>query len=217
MTALPAILNPEPDDNEDVVSALETADIFWNKGDTDEALRWLKRAAETASDTGNDMRALAIARSVADLEGGRDARRAPRRSGAKNEPTSTAFIDGATSRALGAGGSIRRRSTEQPCLQRAAAERHHRCRQARLTSPRRRLPRQQCANPRPLRQHQARRCRSPPPDAGLRIEWLLSRRMRERPQHHPPARQLRAQLRPRTCPLVDLQPFPAFPRSLVTL
>ncbi len=68
MTALPAILNPEPGDNEDVVSALETADIFWTKGDTDEALRWLKRAAETASDAGNDMRALAIARSVADLK-----------------------------------------------------------------------------------------------------------------------------------------------------
>jgi len=68
MTALPAVLNPEPGDNEDVVSALETADIFWTKGDTDEALRWLKRAAETASDAGNDMRALAIARSAADLK-----------------------------------------------------------------------------------------------------------------------------------------------------
>ncbi len=68
MTALPAILNPEPSDNEDVVSALETADIFWTKGDTSEALRWLKRAADTASDAGDDMRALAIARSVADLK-----------------------------------------------------------------------------------------------------------------------------------------------------
>ena len=68
MTALPAVLNPEPGDNEDVVSALETADIFWTKGDTDEALRWLKRAAETASDAGNDMRALVIARSAADLK-----------------------------------------------------------------------------------------------------------------------------------------------------
>jgi hypothetical protein len=68
MTALPAIFNPEPGDNEDVASALETADIFWTKGDTEEALRWLKRAAETASDAGNDMRALAIARSVADLK-----------------------------------------------------------------------------------------------------------------------------------------------------
>jgi hypothetical protein len=70
MTAPPAIFHPEPDDNEDVVSALETADIFWAKGDADEALRWLKRAAETASDAGNDMRALAIARSAADLKSG---------------------------------------------------------------------------------------------------------------------------------------------------
>jgi hypothetical protein len=68
MTALPAIFNPSPSDNEDVVSALETADIFWAKGDTGEALRWLKRAADTASDAGDDMRALAIARSVADLK-----------------------------------------------------------------------------------------------------------------------------------------------------
>ena len=68
MTALPSIFAPKSDDNEDVVSALETADIFWTKGDTDEALRWLKRAAETSSDAGNDMRALAIARGAADLK-----------------------------------------------------------------------------------------------------------------------------------------------------
>jgi len=70
MTALPAIFTPKPDDNEDVVSALETADIFWTKGDAEEALRWLKRAAETSSDAGNDMRALALARGAADLKSG---------------------------------------------------------------------------------------------------------------------------------------------------
>ncbi len=80
MTALPAILNPVPEDNEDVVSALETADIFWTKGDTDEALRWLKRAAETASDAGNDMRALAIARSAADLKSAPTVAEGPRMS-----------------------------------------------------------------------------------------------------------------------------------------
>ncbi len=68
MNALPAHLSPEPTDSEDVVSALETAEIFWTKGDTDEALRWLKRAAESASDAGSDDRALAIARTVADLK-----------------------------------------------------------------------------------------------------------------------------------------------------
>jgi|GEM_PF-2269491 len=70
MNALPATLIPEPSDSEDVVSALETADVFWTKGDADEAMRWLKRAAESASDAGNDARALAIARSVADLKSG---------------------------------------------------------------------------------------------------------------------------------------------------
>ena len=68
MNALPSHLSPEPTDSEDVVSALETADIFWTKGDADEAMRWLKRAAESASDAGNDDRALAIARTVADLK-----------------------------------------------------------------------------------------------------------------------------------------------------
>lgn len=68
MNALPANLIPDPSDSEDVVSALETADVFWTKGDADEAMRWLKRAAESASDAGNDARALAIARSVADLK-----------------------------------------------------------------------------------------------------------------------------------------------------
>lgn len=68
MNALPSHLSPEPSDSEDVVSALETADVFWTKGDADEALRWLKRAAESASDAGNDDRALAIARTVADLK-----------------------------------------------------------------------------------------------------------------------------------------------------
>jgi len=68
MNALPSHLSPEPTDSEDVVSALETADVFWTKGDADEAMRWLKRAAESASDAGNDDRALAIARTVADLK-----------------------------------------------------------------------------------------------------------------------------------------------------
>jgi hypothetical protein len=68
MNALPSHLSPEPTDSEDVASALETADVFWTKGDADEAMRWLKRAAESASDAGNDDRALAIARTVADLK-----------------------------------------------------------------------------------------------------------------------------------------------------
>ena len=68
MNALPANLSPEPSDSEDVVSALETADVFWTKGDADEAIRWLKRASDSAMDAGNEMRGIAIMRSVADLK-----------------------------------------------------------------------------------------------------------------------------------------------------
>jgi hypothetical protein len=60
---------PEPlaNDPEDVVSALEAAEIFGKQGDVKEAVRWVRRAAEIAGDTGNDERALTLARAVADL------------------------------------------------------------------------------------------------------------------------------------------------------
>jgi hypothetical protein len=58
---------PLPDDGEDVTSALETAAIFNAQGDMREAARWVRRAAEAASDVGADMRALTLARVVADL------------------------------------------------------------------------------------------------------------------------------------------------------
>ncbi len=58
---------PLPDDAEAVVTALETADIFGKQGDVKEAVRWVRRAAELAGDQGNDMRALTLARAVADL------------------------------------------------------------------------------------------------------------------------------------------------------
>src|SRR5690349_5658287 len=58
---------PLPDDGEDVTSALETAAVFSAQGDLREAARWVRRAAEAASDAGADMRALTLARSVADL------------------------------------------------------------------------------------------------------------------------------------------------------
>ncbi len=66
-TAL-AIPSPEPDDNEDVVSALEMAELFFMKGEIDDCIRWVKRAAETASDVGQDVRALKFARLAADLK-----------------------------------------------------------------------------------------------------------------------------------------------------
>jgi hypothetical protein len=58
---------PEPTDSETVVSSLETAAIFGAKGDAAEALRWVQRAAESASESGDDARTLTLARTVAAL------------------------------------------------------------------------------------------------------------------------------------------------------
>lgn len=61
------IPQPIAEDPEAVVTALETAAVFGAQGDAQEALRWVRRAAEAASDDGNDLRALALARTAADL------------------------------------------------------------------------------------------------------------------------------------------------------
>src|SRR5688572_10672252 len=65
----PSLSVPEPlaDDGDDITTALETAAIFNAQGDLREAVRWVRRAAEAAGDAGNDTRALALARAVADL------------------------------------------------------------------------------------------------------------------------------------------------------
>jgi hypothetical protein len=65
----PSLTVPEPlaDDGDDITTALETAAIFNAQGDLREAVRWVRRAAEAAGDAGNDLRALALARAVADL------------------------------------------------------------------------------------------------------------------------------------------------------
>jgi hypothetical protein len=57
----------EAGDAEDVVLALETGRALWGQGDPREAVRWLRRAAEHAEESGNDMRALSLARTAADL------------------------------------------------------------------------------------------------------------------------------------------------------
>ncbi|MBI4953493.1 MAG: hypothetical protein HY908_15810, partial [Myxococcales bacterium] len=54
-------------DSDDVRWALETAHAMWMRGDQAEALKWLRRAAETASEEGADMRSLMLARAAADL------------------------------------------------------------------------------------------------------------------------------------------------------
>lgn len=55
------------DDLEDVSWALSTAEAMWGRGDHAEALKWLRRAAETAADAEEDDRALELAKAAADV------------------------------------------------------------------------------------------------------------------------------------------------------
>lgn len=57
-----------PDDPSDVALAVQTAAALWRQGDSREALKWLRRAAETAETEGDDMRALTLARAAAELK-----------------------------------------------------------------------------------------------------------------------------------------------------
>jgi hypothetical protein len=60
--------NPLPDDPKTVVMALETGQSEWGRGDLNEAVRWIRRAADAAEAAGNDLRALSLARMAADLK-----------------------------------------------------------------------------------------------------------------------------------------------------
>jgi hypothetical protein len=57
----------EPNDFGTVAVALETANVLYHRGESAEALRWLRRAAESAEKEGDDLRALSLARAAADL------------------------------------------------------------------------------------------------------------------------------------------------------
>jgi len=61
------IPSPSSTDCETVITALETAAVFGAKGDEGEAMRWLRRAAESAGEAGDDRRALLLTRRAADL------------------------------------------------------------------------------------------------------------------------------------------------------
>ncbi len=64
---LPELPEGEPLDPEPVAVAIETARALFRTGEHAEALRWLRRAAERAEESGDDVRALNLARSAADL------------------------------------------------------------------------------------------------------------------------------------------------------
>src|SRR6478735_236057 len=64
---LPDLPEVEPADPEPVAVAIETARALFRTGEQMDALRWLRRAAERAEESGDDLRALNLARSAADL------------------------------------------------------------------------------------------------------------------------------------------------------
>jgi hypothetical protein len=57
----------ESADTDAVQMALQAAHTLWSRGDTTESLRWLRRAAESASDEGADLRSLQLAKAAAEL------------------------------------------------------------------------------------------------------------------------------------------------------
>jgi hypothetical protein len=71
MSEASARKNPIPqaraDDHEDVSWALSTAEATWNRGDRTDALKWLRRAAEAASEAEADDRALELAKAAAEI------------------------------------------------------------------------------------------------------------------------------------------------------
>jgi len=66
---IPQVPDAKPDDPEDVSWALSTAEAMWARGDHSEGIKWVRRAAEAASEAENDMRAVELAKAAADLQG----------------------------------------------------------------------------------------------------------------------------------------------------
>jgi hypothetical protein len=58
---------PQPDDEEDVHWALSTASALWGRGEQAEALKWLRRAAESAADCDADARSLELFKAAASV------------------------------------------------------------------------------------------------------------------------------------------------------
>lgn len=61
------IPRPRPSDVEDVSWALSTAAALWMRGAADDAVRWVRRAAEAANDQRDDRRATELFRLAAEL------------------------------------------------------------------------------------------------------------------------------------------------------
>ena len=63
----PNLPRAEAGDAAEVAAALETARALWSNGQGLESVRWIQRAAENAEASGNDLRAVSLARAAADL------------------------------------------------------------------------------------------------------------------------------------------------------
>lgn len=64
---LTTIPPPRPEDNDDVRWALSTATALWSSGASDDALKWLRRAGETASELDDDARAVELFKAAASI------------------------------------------------------------------------------------------------------------------------------------------------------
>lgn len=65
--ALPEVPEAKPEDPEDVSWALSTAEAMWARGDHLEGIKWVRKAAEAASDAEDDTRALELAKAASEL------------------------------------------------------------------------------------------------------------------------------------------------------
>jgi len=63
----PKVPEVRDDDPEEVADKLSIATAMWSRGDRVDALTWLRRAAESASDAEADMRALELAKAASEL------------------------------------------------------------------------------------------------------------------------------------------------------
>src|SRR3954465_3301679 len=65
--ALPQVPEAKPEDPEDVSWSLSTAEAMWARGDHLEGIKWVRKAAEAASEVEDDQRALELAKAASDL------------------------------------------------------------------------------------------------------------------------------------------------------
>ena len=59
---------PLANDPDDVILALKSAHSLWDAQDYPQAARWLRKAANAAEESGNDQRALELAKKASDVE-----------------------------------------------------------------------------------------------------------------------------------------------------